>query len=167
MDGTGAAHIQPDDAAALGRLLDRQADPPTGEVEIDDLDPQLLAGRDDLRALLADVDEQRDAGLAPDLILVSGDIAATPRIKGATTNDTICQKDKRVLVDPIPFSTPTHTVAVCAAGQTDEEKVTTGITRLQDFDPTLQVRVAGYSAYFVNLSRDMQDHLIAHCAHTL
>ena len=32
---------------------------------------------------------------------------------------------------------------------------------------TLQVRVAGYSAYFVNLSPDVQDHLIAHCAHSL
>ena len=32
---------------------------------------------------------------------------------------------------------------------------------------TLQVRVAGYSAYFVNLTREMQDHLIAHCAHSL
>jgi formate C-acetyltransferase len=32
---------------------------------------------------------------------------------------------------------------------------------------TLQVRVAGYSAYFVNLTREMQDHLIAQVSHTL
>jgi formate C-acetyltransferase len=30
---------------------------------------------------------------------------------------------------------------------------------------TLQVRVAGYSAYFVNLTQEMQDHLIAHSTH--
>ena len=30
---------------------------------------------------------------------------------------------------------------------------------------TLQVRVAGYSAYFCNLTKDVQDHLIAQCAH--
>jgi formate C-acetyltransferase len=30
---------------------------------------------------------------------------------------------------------------------------------------TLQVRVAGYSAYFCNLTRDIQDHLIAQCTH--
>jgi formate C-acetyltransferase len=30
---------------------------------------------------------------------------------------------------------------------------------------TLQVRVAGYSAYFCNLARDIQDHLIAQRAH--
>jgi hypothetical protein len=33
---------------ALGGLLDRQADAAALEVEVDDLDPQLLAGRDDL-----------------------------------------------------------------------------------------------------------------------
>jgi formate C-acetyltransferase len=32
---------------------------------------------------------------------------------------------------------------------------------------TLQVRVAGYSAYFCSLTRDIQDHLIAQCTHTL
>jgi formate C-acetyltransferase len=43
--------------------------------------------------------------------------------------------------------------------------------RAAQIDPeayaTLQVRVAGYSAYFVNLSRDVQDHLIAQCTHQL
>ena len=34
--------------ATLGGLLDRQADAAAGEVEVDDLDPQLLAGGDDL-----------------------------------------------------------------------------------------------------------------------
>ena len=54
--------------ATLGGLLDRQADPPAGEVEVDDLDPQLLAGRDDLvgrvdvvRRHLRDVHETLDA----------------------------------------------------------------------------------------------------------
>ena len=54
--------------AALGSLFDRQADPATGEIEIDDLDPQLFARGDDLLgrvhvvgAHLADVDETLDA----------------------------------------------------------------------------------------------------------
>ena len=54
--------------ATLGGLLDRQADAAAGEVEIDDLDPQLLAGRDDLlgrvdvvRRHLGDVHETLDA----------------------------------------------------------------------------------------------------------
>ena len=36
------------DLAALGRLLDRQADPAALQVDVDDLDPQLLARGDDL-----------------------------------------------------------------------------------------------------------------------
>ena len=36
------------DLASVGGLLDRQADSTTLEVDLDDLDPQLLAGRDDL-----------------------------------------------------------------------------------------------------------------------
>ena len=73
--------------------------------------------------------------------LVCGDIAATPRIKSTSTNDTLSSKDQRVIVTPIPFSEPLHTVAVSGAAKGDEEKVTSGYTRLQDFDPTFQVRV--------------------------
>ena len=54
--------------ATLGGLLDRQADAATGEVEIDDLHPQLFTGRDDLlgrvdvvRRHLRDVHEAFDA----------------------------------------------------------------------------------------------------------
>jgi len=73
--------------------------------------------------------------------LVCGDIAAVARIKAATTNDTITSKDQRVLITPIPFSEPLHTVAVTGSGKGDEEKITGGFTRLQDFDPTFRVRV--------------------------
>ena len=54
--------------AALGGLLDRQADAPALEVDVDDLHPQLLAGGDDLlgrldvmRGHLGDVHEALDA----------------------------------------------------------------------------------------------------------
>ena len=54
--------------AALGGLLDRQADPAALEVEVDDLDPQLLARGDDLlgqvdvvRRHLRDVHQALDA----------------------------------------------------------------------------------------------------------
>ena len=56
------------DRAALGGLLDRQRDAPALEVEVDDLDPQLLARRDHLvrqvdvvGGHLGDVDETLDA----------------------------------------------------------------------------------------------------------
>lgn len=33
--------------------------------------------------------------------------------------------------------------------------------------PTLMVRVAGYSAYFIDLSRPVQDHVIARVEHNV
>jgi hypothetical protein len=56
------------DLAALGRLLDREADPASLEVDLDDLDPKLLPGIDHLlgqvdvvRRHLRDVDKAFDA----------------------------------------------------------------------------------------------------------
>ena len=56
------------DLATLGGLLDRQRDPPTFEVDVDDLHPELLAGGDDLfgcldmvRGHLGDVHQALDA----------------------------------------------------------------------------------------------------------
>ncbi len=73
--------------------------------------------------------------------LVYGDIGATSRIKGTDTNDTIGSKDSRVLIQPIQFSTPLHTVAVSAPNRADMEKVAGGFNRLAEFDPTLRVTV--------------------------
>ncbi len=73
--------------------------------------------------------------------LVYGDIGVTPRIKGVETNDTIGPKDKRILIQPIDFSMPLHTIAVTSANRGDMEKVAGGFNRLTDFDPTLRVTV--------------------------
>jgi elongation factor G len=73
--------------------------------------------------------------------LVFGDIAATPRLKNTGVNDTLATKDNRVLVDPIQFSEPLHTVAIGAAGSGGEEKIAGGLSKLQDFDPTLVLTV--------------------------
>jgi elongation factor G len=73
--------------------------------------------------------------------LVCGDIGVTPRIKSVSTNDTIATKDNRVLVEPIQFSEPLHTVAVVPAVRGEEEKIASGFVRLTDFDPTFRLRV--------------------------
>ncbi len=73
--------------------------------------------------------------------LVCGDIGAASRIKNASTNDTISSKDFRVSIEPIKFSEPLHTVAVVPKNRGEEEKIASGFARLQEFDPTLRVRV--------------------------
>ncbi len=72
---------------------------------------------------------------------VFGDIIATPRLKNTSFNDTLATKDNRVMVDPIVFSEPLHTVAVVTIGTGGEEKIAGGLAKIQDFDPTLRVKV--------------------------
>lgn len=73
--------------------------------------------------------------------LVCGDIGATPRLKNVAANDTLCTKDNRMLIEPIPFSEPLHTVAVMALERGDQEKVASGFSKLAEFDPTLRLTV--------------------------
>ncbi|MBD3335810.1 MAG: elongation factor G [Candidatus Eisenbacteria bacterium] len=73
--------------------------------------------------------------------LVCGDIGATPRLRDVSTNDTLSTKDQRVMVVPIDFPEPPHTVAAAAVNRGDEEKIATGLARLQDLDPTFRVRI--------------------------
>lgn len=73
--------------------------------------------------------------------LVCGDIGAVARLRAASTNDTLCAKENRVTLDPIAFSEPLHTVAVGPATRGEEEKVAGGFARLQEYDPTFQMRV--------------------------
>jgi elongation factor G len=73
--------------------------------------------------------------------LVCGDIGATARLRAAATNDTLCAKENRVTLVPIAFSEPLHTVAVGPATRGEEEKVAAGFARLQEYDPTFQMRV--------------------------
>lgn len=73
--------------------------------------------------------------------LVCGDIGATPRMKGVAANDTIGSKDHRIMIESVSFSEPLHTVVVVATTRGEEEKIASGFSRLQDFDPTLRLTV--------------------------
>lgn len=73
--------------------------------------------------------------------LVCGDIGAATRLKDTATNDTLSTKDQLVVVEPIKFPEPLFTVAAVAVSRGDEEKIANGFARLQDFDPTFQVKV--------------------------
>ncbi|MCX5737449.1 MAG: GTP-binding protein, partial [Proteobacteria bacterium] len=73
--------------------------------------------------------------------LPCGDIGATPRLKNIATNDTLSAKDNRVLVEPIRFSEPLHTVAVLPVIRGEEEKIASGFVRLAELDPTFRMRV--------------------------
>lgn len=67
-----------------------------------------------------------------------GEIAAVAKLKEAQTGDTITTADNPVILDPIRFSDPMISYAIEPKSRGDEEKVSTGLQRLLEEDPTLK-----------------------------
>ena len=70
--------------------------------------------------------------------LFTGDIGAITKLQYTKTNDTLCDKGKQLIADPIVFSTPMYGQAVLPKTKNDEDKLSNGLTRLQEEDPTFK-----------------------------
>lgn len=66
----------------------------------------------------------------------AGDIVATIKIN-ASTSDTLCAPERKVLFDKMTFPVPCYSMAVCTA-QGDESKISSGIQKILDEDKTLK-----------------------------
>lgn len=67
-----------------------------------------------------------------------GGIAAVAKLKGTLTGDTLCDSSNPVIFDPIKFTEPMISYAIEPKSRGDEDKVSTGIHRLLEEDPTLK-----------------------------
>jgi elongation factor G len=70
--------------------------------------------------------------------LFPGDIGCVAKLKGTHTNDTLSTKDHPVRLPAIPFPDPLVSFAIEAAARADEEKLSVGLHRMHDEDPTIQ-----------------------------
>lgn len=70
----------------------------------------------------------------------AGDIAAFVGIKNVTTGDTLCAKKFDILLEPPTFPEPVIAMAVEPKTKADQEKMATGLARLQEEDPTFVVK---------------------------
>ena len=68
--------------------------------------------------------------------LVEGDIGAVAKLAVTTTNDTICLKSNPVILPAIEFPKPQITLAISPKTKGDEEKISNGLSKLMDEDPT-------------------------------
>lgn len=66
----------------------------------------------------------------------AGDIVAAIKIN-ASTSDTLCAPERKVLFDKMTFPVPCYSMAVCTA-QGDESKISSGIQKILDEDKTLK-----------------------------
>lgn len=70
----------------------------------------------------------------------AGDIAAIVGIKNVTTGDTLCSQKFDVLLEPPSFPEPVIAMAVEPRTKADQEKLSIGLARLSEEDPTFVVK---------------------------
>src|SRR2546428_3676792 len=68
--------------------------------------------------------------------LHAGDIGAVAKLRDTHTNDTLSTKDRGLVLPKIPFPEPVITVAVEVKQRGEEDKLSTGLHKLHEEDPT-------------------------------
>src|ERR1022692_4715463 len=68
----------------------------------------------------------------------SGDIAALVGLRNITTGDTLCDEDFDVMLEPPTFPEPVISMAVEPKTKADREKMSEGLQRLAEEDPTFR-----------------------------
>jgi elongation factor G len=68
-----------------------------------------------------------------------GDIVAVAKLKTTATGDTLCDEKDPIVLPAIEFPKPSISFAVEPKSKADEEKVSQGLARLMEEDPTLHV----------------------------
>jgi len=70
----------------------------------------------------------------------AGDIAAVIGLKNVKTGDTICHPDHPIVLEAMSFPEPVISVAIEPKTNIDQDKLTSGLVKLADEDPTFRVQ---------------------------
>ncbi len=73
--------------------------------------------------------------------ITAGDIGVTVKLKNTNTGDTLCEKSRPIVLQPIEFPQPVIDVAIVARQKGEEDKIATGLSRLASEDPTFTYNV--------------------------
>ena len=74
----------------------------------------------------------------PAQVLKAGEIGAVAKLKDTTTGDTLCDKAHPIIFEPIKFQNPVMSFAIEPKNKGDEDKISQGLARLLEEDPTLR-----------------------------
>jgi len=72
-------------------------------------------------------------------VVPCGDLAVVVKLQDTAAGDTLCDKDKPVVLEGINFPTPTLTVAIAPKSKNDEDKLGDAVFKVLEEDPTLRV----------------------------
>ena len=70
--------------------------------------------------------------------LHAGDVGVVAKLRDTHTNDTLCAKDAALVLPKIPFPEPVITEAIEVKQRGEEEKLSNGLHKLHEEDPTFQ-----------------------------
>jgi len=110
------------------------------------------------RIMMIQADQHKNVGTA-----YAGDIAALVGIRNITTGDTLCSPDLDVCLEPPTFPEPVISMAIEPNTQADQEKMSEGLQRLSEEDPTFrcytdeetgQLLIAGMGELHLEIIRD-------------
>lgn len=73
-------------------------------------------------------------------VVRAGDIAAVAKLQNVATGDTLTEKDKPIVFEPIAFPLPMYAASVEVKTKGDEDKLGHGLQRLLEEDPTLKIQ---------------------------
>ena len=73
--------------------------------------------------------------------LRAGDIGAAVGLKFTGTGDTLCDQKRPIVLETISFPDPVISVAIEARSAADQDKMVAGLERLQQEDPSCNVRI--------------------------
>lgn len=74
-------------------------------------------------------------------IVEAGDIVALVGLKNITTGHTLCDEKSPLFLEPIRFPEPVIGIAIEPKTQNDIEKLSSGLSKLAEEDPTFQIKI--------------------------
>lgn len=72
---------------------------------------------------------------------VAGDIVGVAKLQATNTGDTLCDQANPIVLEGINFPEPMLTMGIEPKAKGDEEKISAGLHRLQEEDPTFKVNI--------------------------
>ena len=73
-------------------------------------------------------------------VLGAGDIGAVVGFKDIRTGDTLCEMGKPIVLESMDFPDPVIGIAIEPKTQADMDKLSVGLSKLSEEDPTFQVK---------------------------
>ncbi len=71
----------------------------------------------------------------------AGDIAVIPKLSETSTGDTLCKKDNILTLEDVEFPKPCMSMAILPESKGDEEKISAGLHKIMEEDPTLSMEL--------------------------